>query len=916
MRRFSFCCTIALVFLYAAANAATYTIQPDGSGDYPTIQAAINAAFDGDIIELVDGTFTGDGNRDIDYLGKAIAIRSYSGNPDGCVIDCQSLGRGFSFHYGEGPDAVLKGVSIVNGLVSGVGDGGGIACEDASPTIRDCIVANCFAGNSGGGVSCVTSSPTIADCSIRDCSTGSGAGPEGGGGLYCLDSAPFLNRCTLSNNSCALGLNSRGGGLLCDGSSPVLHNCVFIGNSAHRGGGGVACLSASNAQFLSCTFSGNSTTEVDDPDGGGGGLWIHGNSYPSLINCTFYGNSTASSGGGIYCRAPFVLKRSIIAYSLQGKAIECEDGGAIPSLSCCNLYGNAGGDWAGWIASQYGVAGNIWADPMFCDPEDGDFALLEGSPCALFSPPNEECRLIGAWPSGCGPGWCALEIQIPNGGEFLTAGDHVDITWEPAPSCGSTVLIELLHSGEVCQVINGSAENTGTSNWIAAQCGTATSGYSIQLTDLDTGAFDFSDGLFGINPACIPTVTHPMGGQHLHVGHEFFITWDTTPSCGAFVDIDLLRNGEICSPIAQAVANSGSHLWYAESCSTWMANYQISVTDLETSAADTSEGYFSFHPEYQIISVIDIENDQGGQVGINWYRSQYDAPEGPTITGYGVYRRRDRSQGDVRRVPRLEPESVERLRNMRIDGWDYIATVPAHGDSIYQCVSPTLCDSTVADGICWSVFFIRAMTPDPLEYYDTEPDSGYSVDNLAPSVPTGLMMLDAELLWDAAIEPDFEYHTVYGSDNPVLGEDAMLLDYTVEQVYDVSGTDFDFYHVTTSDRAGNESEAASVQSPTSSAPSSDPVPTCFAFGAGQPNPFRLQASLVFDLPAAEHVELIIYDAMGRQVRVLANERYAGGQHQLKWDGMSTNRLPQAPGVYFARIRAGGNEASRRLVRIQ
>jgi hypothetical protein len=68
-----------------------------------------------------------------------------------------------------------------------------------------------------------------------------------------------------------------------------------------------------------------------------------------------------------------------------------------------------------------------------------------------------------------------------------------------------------------------------------------------------------------------------------------------------------------------------------------------------------------------------------------------------------------------------------------LDGWDYIATVPARGDAIYQYVAPTLCDSSISGGMCWSAFFVSAMTPDPLTYFDSPVDSGYSLDNLAPA---------------------------------------------------------------------------------------------------------------------------------------------------------------------------------------
>ncbi len=86
------CCTTMLFFctiLAVPVSATTYLVTPDGTGDYPTIQLAVDAVVDGDIIELTPGTFTGDGNRDVDYLGRAITIRSQSGDPAGCVIDCE-----------------------------------------------------------------------------------------------------------------------------------------------------------------------------------------------------------------------------------------------------------------------------------------------------------------------------------------------------------------------------------------------------------------------------------------------------------------------------------------------------------------------------------------------------------------------------------------------------------------------------------------------------------------------------------------------------------------------------------------------------------------------------------------------------------------------------------------------------------
>ena len=113
---------IAVVLLFLTASAASstiYVVRPDGTGDFPTIQAAIDAAQSGDIVELTDGTFTGDGNRDIDFLNKAVAVRSQSGDAALCIIDCQGTEneprRAFIFQSGESAASELDGITITGG---------------------------------------------------------------------------------------------------------------------------------------------------------------------------------------------------------------------------------------------------------------------------------------------------------------------------------------------------------------------------------------------------------------------------------------------------------------------------------------------------------------------------------------------------------------------------------------------------------------------------------------------------------------------------------------------------------------------------------------------------------------------------------------------------------------------------------
>ena len=88
--RFSRLMIPALFFLFPpAASSSVWVVLPDGSGDAPTIGAAIDSIESEGIIELEDGLFTGPGNRDLNSQEKTIFIRSVSGDPASCVIDCE-----------------------------------------------------------------------------------------------------------------------------------------------------------------------------------------------------------------------------------------------------------------------------------------------------------------------------------------------------------------------------------------------------------------------------------------------------------------------------------------------------------------------------------------------------------------------------------------------------------------------------------------------------------------------------------------------------------------------------------------------------------------------------------------------------------------------------------------------------------
>ncbi len=384
-----------------AARAVSYVILPDGTGHFPTIQAALDAAPPGTEILLANGVFSGAGNRNLTFHGKSLTIRSVYGDPAQCILDCDpylgdyddcgdmSLGfqasgaavlpsrfEGFtirnarkspsdafcieSIGFGlviEGQNAAISNVILEDGA-------GGIAIHGGSATVEDCIIVRNHIGVAVGGSSSLLMTGTTISQNVGVSSA------IGGGGLRVFSSSATLDRCVISGNS----------------SGTALPNAVA----------GVLITSAADVEFTNCAIFGNATTAS------GGGIRVTSGSRLTLENSVIAGNR-AGRGGGIDCSGLLDLHNTILWGNCA--TIEGDDAyfaaGAAATFECSVLDPSrfAGPGSADWSAT------NVLQDPLFCAPSactlaptsEGLYTVYESSPAH----DHPKCGRIGLLDAVC-----------------------------------------------------------------------------------------------------------------------------------------------------------------------------------------------------------------------------------------------------------------------------------------------------------------------------------------------------------------------------------------------------------------------------------------------------------------------------------------------------------------------------------
>jgi len=330
-----------------SALSATWRVNVQGTGDAPTIQAAVNASADGDTILVAPGTYTWTNQGTASDFGMVyvqrgmdhLTILSEAGAAF-TTIDAQMQGRVFfiqGWNY-----LTLDGFTIQNGVAPALGyfAGGGVTMHLSYEVIRNCV----FRNNSASG----------------------------GGALWCGGvSAPQLINCEFYDNTA-----ERGGAIFFVRSStnPTLRDCRFYRNRSNAGGG--AIYATENGMTLeNCVIAQNvAGTE-------GGAIYLR-DTWATFINGCTIADNEAVTASAVFAIAsdPVTITRSIVARGVGGAPYAAASGSMI-TVSCTDTWGNAGG--AVFPAGVIDGGDNLSLDPMFCGGVGSlNYFLTAGSPCA------------------------------------------------------------------------------------------------------------------------------------------------------------------------------------------------------------------------------------------------------------------------------------------------------------------------------------------------------------------------------------------------------------------------------------------------------------------------------------------------------------------------------------------------------
>lgn len=821
-------------------------------GDVANIQEGIDLAIDGDTVLVHPGLYV----ENLDFGGKVITVMSLDG-PLSTIIDGSSGGSVVTFNSGETGDSKLNGFTITNG----------------TGTFND-------PNTQGGGIYCYGSSPLISDCRIVN-----NAADTHGGGLYLENSQARIEGCYVSGNTSFVA-----GGIHVTGGSPTISRTFVTGNSAEYGGG-LSSYNSSTTRILHSTIAGNWANNQ------GGGYYCH-DSAPVMVNSIMDGNSAGSLGPAMYicCGANFSFNYSIVYPShIAGSSTSYTGSLAANPLFVAPLPAgdapNTGGNYeiqSGSPAIDAGtdlfVHGNDTlvnldsGDYVGAAPDMGAFEYFATAPQLLVSPVSID---FGELPVDS---FDVAAIELANTGSANleissitiyedTAGvftlSQLSLPMQIQPGSNRMVTVQFLPREDGDFAASVMIESSAGDDSVALAGAGLRPIVQFEPAILDLGVVASGESNNG------SIVLRNIGEVDLHLQSLSI----TGANSGAFALESVSENlPAIIPPWDTVIVDIG---FSPPSLGQFDASLELGSNAVAASAQLMGTGVDAAP---LIISIMDVPADQGGWVLVNWIASTLD---NGNIGGYGVWQ--------------LGPEN----------DWVSLGTVPAIQESDYSFLAHTFGDSS-AHGQFWSRFYVSAHSFDPDLFYDSPIDSGYSVDNLHPGIPQGLMAsLDenwqVDLQWDAAVDEDFAYYKIYrgpASDFPI-SEQLLVAESSTSSFSESLGQAGDYhYRVVAVDANGNASEPSNSIAVMVVSVAGQVLPESYTLNQNYPNPFNPSTTIRFGIPEASDFSLIIYDLHGHILRSWVESSKSAGWYTYTWSGQDQSGKNLSTGVYFARLEAG------------
>ena len=924
MRRLSFLLFFSLCLTAMSVSATTWHVAVSGSDQsgggsegnpFATIQYAIDAAVSDDTVMVYQGLFTGN----INFLGKGISVKSIDG-PLQTIIEPSYPGTPVvQFASGESSNSVLNGLTIRNSV-----NAPAIMIIGSTPTIKYCEIYSCTNSGNGGAIQCIGgSSATIESNRFYSNSA------ESGGAIYCSGSNPVITGNVFASNSAGIG-----GALTIDNnSSPDIAYNLFVYNESNQDGGAVANVSMFGPPLL-------------------------------IKYCTFFQNNASGNGGAAYsAMLPLIVERSIFwqdAATGSGSEVSGD-----PPASAIVSYSDVYGGWTG-----PGV-GNCDVDPEFCDTENGDFHLRDGSYLAVY--PLNNNNPIGAYGPGCldlgcddydEDGVCDDIDNCPYMANSDQADSDADGFGDLCDNCPEVANTDQADSdgdgfGDVCDNcvdVANEDQADADADGFGDQCDNCPDAANSDQADSD------GDGVGDVCDNCVDVANEDQADAD---ADGFGNLCDNCPEVANSdqSDSDGDGVGDVCDNCietdnpAQADSDRDGVGDKCDNCPE-VANTDQADSDGD-GVGDACAGEagiifgFVMDSESSIEGVrVDLFDSQDHPISVAWTnekgRYQFDnLPIGSYFVciwppfGYSAAGTLDKVQlnNDVVEVDFYLTPVHGRCMWRGRGYWKYQARCHVYGYGHPHESHEAMCDYLERIRI-----YFNSNTEYPIFGFivDADADCDQRMEDL-------LKVLRPKPWWNvwararanfavlllnivsgrippwASVYSHGTGKTMSGEDNDITVSQAVV--YSEQLLTDGDSSNDEMVYIIDSLVNNDEPVPSGLIDPMtpnvdflgtlSTDEDEDPlIPSEFSVSQNYPNPFNPRTRIAYNLNSSGQVQIIVYNALGQPVKILVNEYQTAGLYSVEWDGTNAENNSVSSGVYFYSVTSGEQTQTRKMLLIK